>query len=149
MIAGGFSIGLWTYKDKSGREKRNGFRPAVVIKHIDNKRALTGLTARRSPDLVDLIPEDSKTGRPVKGHRFRGHFLDLKTLAFALTDRAHSLASACEAFGVEHGKLQVSTHGVVNEEYIDYNRRDVLATVELALKLIEEYDCQRTALWLL
>jgi hypothetical protein len=40
---------------------------------------------------------------------------------------------------VEHGKQQISQHGIVTEEYIDYNRRDVLATSELAEKLIEEY----------
>ena len=29
---------------------------------------------------------------------------------------------------------------MVNDEYIEYNRRDVLATSELAVKLLEEYD---------
>ena len=77
---------------------------------------------------------------PVKGHIFRGHFLDLRTLAFALTDRGYSLAGACEAFGVEHGKQVVKRHGIVTKKYIDYNRRDVLATSELAAKLLEEYD---------
>jgi hypothetical protein len=35
-----------------------------------------------------------------------------------------------------------SCHGVITPEYIDYNRRDVLATAELAYKLLEkeEYD---------
>ncbi len=44
------------------------------------------------------------------------------------------------AFGVENGKQKVLKHGEVTEEYIDYNRRDVLATSELAVKLLEEYD---------
>ena len=57
-----------------------------------------------------------------------------------LTDRGHSLASACKAFGVEQGKLAVERHGVVTPEYIDYNRRDVEATAALASKLLEEYD---------
>ena len=64
----------------------------------------------------------------------------MRTLAFALTDRAHSLKSACEAFGVEHGKTEASEHGKITAEYIDYNRRDVQATAELAEKLFEEYD---------
>lgn len=57
-----------------------------------------------------------------------------------LTDRGHSLDSACKAFGVERGKIAVDRHGVVTPEYIDYNRRDVEATAALAYKLLEEYD---------
>jgi hypothetical protein len=101
---------------------------------------LKGFTARNSPDRVDLIPEGSEDGTPKDGYIFRGHFLDLRTLAFTLTDRGHSLKSACEAFGVEHGKQDIQSHGQITEEYIDYNRRDVLATSELAVKLLEEFD---------
>lgn len=82
----------------------------------------------------------SETGAPEHGYKFRGHFLDLRTLAFALTDRSYSLESACEAFGIEHGKQGAAHHGEVTEEYIDYNRRDVLATSELAVKLLREYE---------
>ena len=65
--------------------------------------------------------------------------LDAKTLAFALTDQGMSLERACELFGVEHGKQKVKRHGVVTAKYIDYNRRDVLATCELTEKLLAEY----------
>jgi hypothetical protein len=138
-FAGGFSLGLWSYIDKKGREQSNHYRPRICIKHIDSKRALKGFTARNKPDRDDLIPEGSLTGEPEPGHKFRGHLLDLRTLAFALTDIGYSLESACEAFGVEHGKQSVACHGIVTEEYIHYNRRDVLATSELAFKLLEEY----------
>jgi len=138
-FAGGFSLGLWSYRDKGGRERRNQFRPRVGIKQIDSKRALKGFTTANDPDSADLIPDGSPTGEAEAGYVFRGHFLDLRTLAFALTDRGYSLESACEAFGVEHGKQQVAAHGTINEEYIDYNRRDVLATAELAAKLLAEY----------
>jgi hypothetical protein len=96
-------------------------------------------TGRKGADPIDQIPEGSRDGKPQKGYRFRGHFLDIKTLVFALTDRGHSLKSACEAFGVERGKLEVSKHGELSEEYIDYNRRDVEATAGLAQKLLDEY----------
>ena len=138
-FAGGFSLGLWAYFDKAGREHANPHRPRIGIKQIDSKRALKGFTARKSPDSTDLIPEGSETGKPEQGYKFRGHFLDLRTLAFALTDRGYSLETACEIFGVEHGKQRAAYHGRVTEEYIDYNRRDVLATSELATKLLEEY----------
>ncbi len=134
-FAGGFSIGLWQYVDKKGRRKRNAFRPRIGVRHIDSKRALMGFTARRSPDEGDL-DKDEKTG---KVKTFRGNFLDLRTLAFAL-DRSHSLKSACDAFGVEHGKMEASGHGKICDEYINYCRRDVEATAELAEKLLEEFD---------
>jgi hypothetical protein len=92
------------------------------------------------------LPEGSETGKPQKSYKFRGHFLDLRTLAFALTDRGHSLESACKAFGVEHGKMKVKRHGKITRKYIDYNRRDVLATCELAEKLLEEYQKHRILL---
>jgi hypothetical protein len=137
-FAGGFSFALWSYV-KDGVERPSTRRPSVGIKHIDSKRALKGFTARFGPDDSDLIPEDSTTGEPEKGYKFRGHMLDLRTLAFALTDRSYSLESACLTFGVEHGKQSVAQHGIVTKAYIDYNRRDVQATAELAVKLLAEY----------
>lgn len=137
-FAGGFSLALWSYL-RMGVERPSTRRPSVGIKHIDSKRALKGFTARFGPDDSDLIPEDSATGAPEKGYKFRGHMLDLRTLAFALTDRAYTLEGACKSFAVEHGKQRVTRHGVVTKKYINYNRRDVQATSELAEKLLAEY----------
>jgi hypothetical protein len=137
-FAGGFSLALWSYI-RNEVERPANHRPGVGIKHIDSKRALKGFTSRYRPDDSDLIPEDSLTGEPEKGYKFRGHLLDLRTLAFALTDRGYSLESACKAFGVEHAKQRVTKHGVVTASYIDYNRRDVQATSELAVALLAEY----------
>jgi hypothetical protein len=134
-FAGGFSLDLWSHLGR-----RNQFRPSICIKHIDNKRALKGFTRRKNPDEEDLIPEGSKTGKKEEDYTFRGHFLDLRTLAFALTDRSYTLEKACDDFWVEHGKQTVKRHGIVTDKYIHYNRRDVLATSELALKLLDEYD---------
>jgi hypothetical protein len=104
-FAGGFSLDLWPYL-----EGRNRFRPSICIKHIDSKRALKGFTRREDPDEEDLIPEGSTTGKPEEDYAFRGHFLDLRTLAFALTDKSYTLEKACEDFGVEHGKQHVTRH---------------------------------------
>jgi hypothetical protein len=139
-FGGGFSLGLWSYKNETGLENSDPNRPRITIKHIDSKRSLMSFTGRKEADHDDRIPEGSLDGKPQEGYKFRGHFLDLKTLTFALTDRGHSLKSACEAFGVERGKMHVSEHGKVTEEYIEYNRRDVEATAQLAEKLFEEYD---------
>jgi len=133
-FAGGFSLGLWSYIDSFGYELANHFRPRIGIKQIDSKRALKGFTSRRYPDREDLVLDERS-----KGSTFRGHFLDLRTVAFALTDKSYSLETACKDFGVKHGKQRVSGHGKVTEGYIDYNRRDVQATSELAFELLAEY----------
>jgi hypothetical protein len=138
--AGGFSLSIWAGGKGKNPKKPNANRPNVAVKHIDSKRALIGFTSRMKLDSEDKIPEGSKVGKAEEGYNFRGHFLDLRTLAFALTDRGHSLESACKSFGVEHGKKKTGSHGKITSKYIDYNRRDVLATSELAFKLLEEYD---------
>jgi hypothetical protein len=140
FYAGGFSFCLWSYKDRQGRERPDGFRPRVCIKHIDRNRSLIGFTGRNSPDRVDLIPEGSPSGKPQPGYKFRGHFLDLKTLAFALSDEGYSLPTACEAFGVQHRKQRPIRRGSVTKENIDDVRRDVLAISDLAAKLIGEFE---------
>ena len=103
-FAGGHSLRLW---------ERERFRPRISSKSIDSRRTLIGFT---SP---------SEVNKPS-----RGHFLDLRTLSFALTDRGHSLESACQAFGVPYTKRQV-VHGEINENYINYCREDVEATAPL------------------
>jgi hypothetical protein len=135
---GGFSLVLWGYR-RNGESCEDRYRPRIAVKSIDSKRALMGFTKRRSPDPVDLIPEGATDGTPQAGYCFPGHFLDLKALAFALTNEPYSLAKACAAFGVEHGKQTTEAHGVITPTYIDYARRDVLATSELLAKLLEEH----------
>ena len=125
---GGFSFALWDYLDKSSGEWReNPYRPRVCVKSLDSRRAFIGFTRPMT------------TGEQ-SAPAFRGHFVDVRTLAFALSATSHSLASACKAFGIEHDKLSIEEHGHVTAEYIEYNRRDVLATEELLVRLRGEFD---------
>lgn len=140
-FAGGFSFVLWQYDDaRTGRRTENAYRPRIAIKAIDSKRQLIGFQGGRGRPSDESIPEGATDGKPRKGYTFRGNFLDARTLAFALTDRGYTLESACKAFEVEHAKSEATEHGKVTPEYISYNRRDVLATWELTIKLLEEYD---------
>lgn len=139
FYAGGFSFTLWSYKDDSGRDRANGFRPRLCVKQIDSKRSLIGFTARNSPDQTDLIPEGSTSGKPQAGYRFRGHFLDLRTLAFALTDVAYSPDAACNAFGIDDRTKPATGHGVFSAPNIDHMRSNVQTMSELAGKMISEY----------
>ena len=130
-MGGGWSFVLWRGLD--GRPHR--YRPRLVIKHGDKTRAQIAFTS------ADYQPTPKRrTRRPL----YRGRFLDLKTLTFALTDRSHSLASACVAFGVATAKHSVDQHGVITPDYLEYGRQDVRATQGLYLATRQEY--QRHAL---
>jgi hypothetical protein len=122
---GGFSFPLVDYLDKAGNRQTDPYYARVCIKPIDGKRAMMGFAGGREP---------------TKGKHVQARFLDLRTLAFALTNRSHSLASACQTFGVEHGKMNAEEHGRITDDYIDYNRRDVLASCELLERLRQEFD---------
>ena len=135
---GGFSFILSTYRDEHGVIHENRYRPRITIKSIDSKRSLKGLTHPNNPDPADRTPDERR--RPVKGFYPAGNFLDLRTLAFALTDRGHTLDSACEAFGVERkGDPGAHPGWEFTPEYIDYNRRDVRITGELMAAMLREY----------
>jgi hypothetical protein len=136
-FAGAFSFVLWHYT-KAGDWREGRHRPRLVIKAIDSKRALKGF---RKPDIADpknRIPEDPSATAPDSSWSFRGHLLDLRTLTFALTDRGHTLESACEAFGVPYVKRDVE-HGKITAEYVDYCREDVGATQDLAAATLTEF----------
>jgi hypothetical protein len=138
--AGGHSLVLWDYPTPDGQWVEDRYRPRVTIKSIDSKRAFIGFSQRREPDPDDLIPEDSPDGQPDSLYCFRGHFLDLRTLAFALTNTGYKLARACEVFGVTEGKQHTEIHGQITPDYIDYNRQDVRATAGLFEALLAEYQ---------
>ncbi len=70
----------------------------------------------------------------------RGFFVDLKTLAAALTSTPHSLSSLGNFLGIEHRKLETAEHGgPMTEEYIHYAVQDVQATWECYRVLLTRY----------
>ena len=120
----------WLVGSRCSSGPRTAYRFRIAIKTIDSKRALKQFRSPAEIDQQDL----GDGGRP-----FRGHLLDLRTLVFALTNSGHSLASACTAFGVEHGKDEPPAHGTITAEYVTYNRHDVRATAELYAAAMTEY----------
>jgi hypothetical protein len=122
---GGFSFAMLDYVDAHGERHPDEYYARVCVKAFDSKRSTIALSGGREEH---------------KGKGTRGRFLDARTFAFALTNTSHSLASACTAFGVKHGKTSTNEHGRITPAYIDYNRRDVLATGELLEQLRAEFD---------
>jgi hypothetical protein len=96
--------------------------PAGGCRSIDNKRALKGYS------------------RNVPGHsQFTGHFLDLRTAAFAPTGTGHTLRSAGEAFNTSALKSGADGHGDITPDYIDYSRNDTAATAALLERVLTEF----------
>jgi hypothetical protein len=120
---GGHSFVLAKPKPGTSHHKERKHRPRIVIKHRDAKGSFISTTKPMGAD-------DWSGGR--------GRFLDLRTLAFAVTGEAYSLDGACRAFGVP-GKLDTGGHGHITPEYIDYCRQDVAATAGLYSALMAEF----------
>ncbi len=105
---------------------KNSF-PQINIKSIDSKRAFYSITYPRFR-------------KEQKFRYYRGRFLDLRTMAFALTGQSYSLENAAKDFGCKLRKTHPEGHGKVTAEYIEYNINDVDVTYELYTKLLERYS---------
>jgi len=137
---GGFSLVLWEAWDANKQECiEDRWRPRLLMNLLDSKRAFIEFATPLALDPQDADVIEGEAGKKTKW-AFRGNFLDLRTLAYAQTGESYSLASACKAFGVRHGKGIAKEHGRITKEYIDYNRRDVLATCELLIRLADEFE---------
>jgi hypothetical protein len=127
--SGGFSFIL---SELSEKRLKNIHRPCIRIAPLNGVAEQIELTAVRRKD---------------EQHRWRrGRFLDLHTLAFALTDQSHSLASAIEDFNSQPKKMEHEPTGIITEKEIDYARQDVRATFGLLNALKQEYDLHPIAL---
>lgn len=121
---GGFSFVL-SLLDAKGYD--NPHRPRIRIAPLNGVAQRIELTA-----VLDKREQE---------RRWRnGRFLDLHTLAFALTDNSYTLAGALKAFGSPEVKLAHEPSGVVSEAELSYGRQDVRATVGLLNALKREYD---------
>ena len=122
-IRGGFSFQL------SGKEGRAN----VAIKHLSQKAALIRFTGEKSEktEEVDEIDPDTPHESEEPGDPDRGYFVDVKTLAAALTSSSHSLASLSELLDVPTKKADSEEHGgPLTPDYVRYGLRDVQTTWE-------------------
>src|SRR6266446_4425188 len=145
---GGFSLVLWQAWDAEREEWiEDRWRPRVLLNLVNSKMAFIEFGTPMELDPQDAVGDATQqVGARKKAWAFRGNFLDVRTLAFALTGESYSLDGACKAFNVEHGKTVAEEHGRITNAYIEYNRRDVLATSELLGRLNLEFDTHPVAL---
>jgi hypothetical protein len=121
---------------KTGKRKPSSLVPAIVRTAIDSKKSFYRLQfsfARK------------KDGRPVLSEQeiaeFRkSRFIDVRTVAFALTNQSHSLESLCRTFHAppEIAKLKY-VPGPITPEKIHYCYRDVKATLWALNTLAAEF----------
>ena len=109
--------------------------PNVRVKHISARAALIDFAApakQRTPRGM------RNRGIPVKPHR--GYFVDIKTLAAALTSKSFSLGRLSKHLGTKTQKHETDEHGgPLTEAYLDYARADTQVTWECYEKLILQY----------
>lgn len=117
-----WSLIMSRYND--GAENRN--RPRITIQPIDSKKAFIKLAR-------PWKPEEWKNDGAV-------HFLDLRTLAWALFNRSFSLKNLCAELNTKHQKLAHEPTGKVTVKEIDYARQDVRCTVDALNALKQNFD---------
>jgi len=135
---GGFSFTLLDYKDKKGKRKLDKLYPRIAVKALDSKRALMGFTSawRRS-----FSPKSSRR-RLV----YRGDFVDLLTLGYALTGEFKSLEPLCKLFQVQQGDVSLNRDGGSTTDSVMSAREELTATWELYQRLLTEYQNHRIPL---
>jgi len=114
----GWSMVLWKYR--GGREK---LKPKLGIKPKDSRSAFISLAG----------------GDPRNRVIYRGRFLDLSVLCWALRNKHLTLDAALHSFGLK-GKMEHEPTGRVTNKELAYGRRDVERTVALLNVTKREYD---------
>jgi len=109
--------------------------PAVRVKHLSARAALIDFAA---PAKQETPRGMRRRGLAVRPHR--GFFIDLKTLAAAMTSRSFSLGRLAKFLGTKTQKLEADDHGgPLTDAYLDYARADVQASWECYEALLCRY----------
>ena len=110
--------------------------PRVRVKHLSRRAALFDFSA---PASQNTGRSDQK--RNIINEHHRGYFVDVKSLAVALTSRSFTLAGLCRHLKTHTQKLATDEHGgPITPDYLDYARADVEATWECFEALADIYS---------
>ena len=126
MMHGGFTFKLSERKS----------RPAVQVKHLSRRASIIRFT----------VPGKQRTPRGQRRRKLtvpphRGFFVDVRTIAAALTSRSFSLGNLAEFLSVSSRKLDTEEHGgPLTEDYLTYAVSDVETTWECFVALCQRYS---------
>ncbi len=128
-----FDLTRIAIKSSNSKFKRKGGFSLLLSKNLDYPR----LHITHQSSTLSFI----QWGNPWNKTRgFKGNFVDLRTLSHALTDKKHTLESACYAFKTNFKKYKSQRHGKITKDYIDYCINDVKSTYSLYLNAKKELD---------
>jgi len=113
----GWAMLLW--KEPRGQT----FKPKLRIKPKDSRSAFISLAG----------------GQPSNRVHYKGRFLDLSVLCWALRNQHLTLNGALRSFGLER-KMDHEPTGLVTPKELAYGRRDVERTTALLNAMKKEYD---------
>lgn len=111
----------------------NDDRPRVRVKHLSQRA-----------QFIDFAGTEKTSGRKTgKGKHIpvpRGFFVDVKTLAAALTSQSHSLKSLSKILGLTEPKSESDEHGKpLTPDYVHYAIHDAQVTWECFEILAQKY----------
>lgn len=125
VMKGGFSLQLSPHK----------YWPNIQIKNLSPRASLIRFTTR--PGRI--------AARGMRKRKFKlpprpGYFVDLKTLAAALTSRSFTLAGLADFLKTDHRKLDAGGHGrPIGDNYLVYAAQDVQVTWECYCELLKRF----------
>lgn len=128
-----FDLSRFAIKATTAR-KMEGF--SLVL---SENKAIPRIRIRHLSSNYSKISFSGGLGKDGRTRSFAGCFIDLRQLAFALTNKGHSLASLAEEFNVKMHSKELE-HGKITKEYVMYNLNDTKVTWELYFKLKTHYE---------
>ncbi len=123
---GGFSFILWP--DPTGKHRGNLYRPRLREKQLGPQSILLNFST------VRLDGEGKGFYTPPC------EILELSQFCLSLLGEANTLDDAAKALGIPTRKTEISGHGIITQDYFQYNRQDVLLTTRVAIAAMERFD---------
>src|SRR3984885_1293014 len=103
--------------------------PRVSVRHLSQRASLIHFTGTRGANQTN--EDDDQFNEDANRDPDRGYFVDVKTVAAALTSESHSLESLSKLLKVNTPKEPSEDHGEkLKPEYVRYGMRDVQTTWE-------------------
>jgi DNA polymerase type B, organellar and viral len=128
FMVGGFSFKLSPYPDQ----------PHLRIKQRNSRSSFYRFAEPEHQEAAS-----SHRRRREKAKFERGHFLDLRTFAAALTSTSHSLDSLAKYLGVKHKGDFKDFDREIDTEFVEYALNDTEVTKQCYLELTQRYQRHR------
>lgn len=111
------------------------WKPRVQVKHLSSRAAFIQFAGQKKRF------DNRRTRRTDQPAVRRGAFVDLKTIAAALTSRSFSLGALAKFLKLKTQKAETDEHGkTLTLEYLSYAMQDVQVTWEAYVALKERFE---------